>query len=213
MITERDKNVILSVAKHRILTQRQMQELYFPSYNTCQRRIREEYIPNKLLESPFYWQVGMTGRRTPLYRLGKNGVILCREWEGREYSIPRWSLNYIPHILGLNNVLIKLVAKDFEIEYPLGKIIVDAVINGEIAIEYDRGTICKEVTIEKLLKYNSGFADEIRLVCFVSRRRDIVHEWAQGLLLKKRVIYVHDDSSSIIKLRHHLHQHSTAKVS
>lgn len=122
MLTDRDLKTILSIGYHQTLSQPQIQKLHFPSYDSCQRRIREELRKNKYISDPFYIHVDLNGSRLALYKLRKKGREIFENFAGREYNNPNWSYKLIPHLSEINRLLIDLIQadlisqEDFEIE-------------------------------------------------------------------------------------------------
>lgn len=146
MLTDRDRRVIFSIGRFKVLARHQIEKLHFPSYDTCQRRIREELKANNFISEPFYINVGEDGSRIPLYRLKTKGKQLYQERFKVNYRTPRWNYAKMPHLLTTNQLLIdlklaRLVSlKDINIEYELSsKINSDAYCsNLDVAIETDR---------------------------------------------------------------------------
>ncbi|MCK8818129.1 replication-relaxation family protein [Natroniella sulfidigena] len=118
MLTDRDKQVIVSVGKHKALSQPQIERLHFKSYATCQRRFRRELVKNDYLSQPFYWPYGKWNRLA-LYRLESEGKKIYKEITGRDYRQPAWSENYIPHLLETNRIILELysLVDDLWLEY------------------------------------------------------------------------------------------------
>ena len=194
MLTKRDKKVIISVAKHKILSKPQIIKLHFPSDETCQRRIRLELLANGYFDNPFYYNIIGTRKRLPLYRLAKKGKKLYKELTGNDYDIPQWGLNYIPHLLETNNITIHLwksgLFKEFKIERMLtSKIIPDSLMitkTGEkMAIEVDLSEKQRKNEIES--KYRSyekltkSRSDELDYLVFYTNRPKTLNNWIGGV--------------------------------
>ena len=145
MITKRDKRVVLHVGHHRQLSRQQIQYLEFPSYNTCQRRIRESLIPEKLLKKPVYIDLDGTGKQTPIYTLGKKGKEYFEYATNEKPKTTRVSLKYTPHLIEVNNILIYLkkqgiINNNFSIEKRIDDKQVDVVLkfkDFQVFIEVD----------------------------------------------------------------------------
>ncbi|MFW6016634.1 MAG: hypothetical protein ACOCRK_09360, partial [bacterium] len=121
-LTKRDQRVVLHVGKCRQLTQRQIGLLEFPykgkedreySYHYCQTRIRDFYIPNKLLKKPEYIDLEGRGSVTPIYRLGTEGKALYTHLTGEKAKMNMVSFKYTPHLIETNSIVVYLKKKGY----------------------------------------------------------------------------------------------------
>ncbi len=180
-LTKRDVRVIEKIGKHGILSRQQIQELFFPSYATCQRRLREELIPGNYVMPPYYYN-----RNTPIYRLGKEGRRVCDDYRNVTLGIQK-----IRHNLILNDVVIGLRLDEYEIEKKIGRVIGD-IITGQYCIEIDLGTEPKDQIMEKFTRQQS--LD--RHLVWVSNRKTQLAGWYQ---YEKKAIFT--DWHDMSKLR------------
>lgn len=187
MLTDRDKRVIVAVGKSKALSGEQIQQLFFKSYATRQRRFRRELVANDYLSKPFYWTTGKY-TKSPLYRLGKQGKKLYKELTGREYKRPSWSERYIPYLLQTNKVLVELnnIIKDYWLEYTPtreSKNQLDSLIelkNGyKVALELDRATEDKKEIQNQFINYQQelNIYSLPNRIIFVSQRPKQLHKW------------------------------------
>lgn len=173
-----------AVGNHKILSFKQIQYLYFPSYHTLWRRLDKELKP-KYLSEPFYIDVGTNGQKTALYRLEKEGKALYKDLTGKVYTTPRW--RNLHHLLELNWFLIKLGVKNFELEKDFEILKADAYFNG-MAIEVDMGTESKK---EILRQYRNYKKLNLKLV-YYSNRAEKLFEWIGDSTCK--YVRMNDDS-------------------
>lgn len=184
MMTLRDKQVIKSIGNHKVLSQEQIQELYFPSYQTCQRRIRNEYIPHKYICSPFYINTDKEGHKTALYRLETAGKKLYKELTGKKYYTPKWNISYLPHLIEVNRILILLEEENFRLEKKIGPVQIDAYIpDRKIAIEVDLSETETKKEIQRQFAnyeniYEKGY---IEMLIFFSNRANKLYDWAKDI--------------------------------
>ena len=204
MITTRDKQVIISIGKHKVLTREQIQYLYFPSYQTAQRRIREEYIPKGYISQPFYIDVSKRGSRMPVYRLERKGKEKYREYTGKKYYTPRWNINYLPHLIELNWVLITLNAENFKLEYRKGAVQMDAYFQNT-AIELDHSESETKSEIQRQYEnYEKLYmkSDVLDTLVYVSNRRFKLYNWIKEIAISDLEIkFCERNEDSINKLR------------
>lgn len=188
MLTDRDKEVIINIGKHKALSQQQIQKLHFKSYATCQRRFRRELVTNDYISEPFYWNVGKWGK-VPLYRLKTKGKKIYTEFTGEDYNKPTWSENYIPHLLKTNDILVELndIINNLWLEFTSAresKVQLDSLIelksnNKRVAIEIDLGSESKKQVQQQYLNYQSEL-DRYNLpsrLIFFSNRAEKIYKW------------------------------------
>lgn len=197
METERDKEVIKSIGKHKMLSMEQIIELHFPSYHTCWRRMNKCLKPEGYInKDPFYIKVKPRGGKIALYRLEKYGKRKYKQLTGEKYKRPRWKFVHLEHLLELNWVLITL-GMDFELEKDFGGIRADAYV-GEI-IELDMGTEGKREIQKKYRRYKRTGEGLI----WISNRVKRLRKWCSeigGRYIKKNK-FVRKKKSSILRVK------------
>ena len=140
-LTPRDRKVILHLGYHGWLSHRQIGLLEFPyegkqdfdySYQTLQRRTREELLKNKWIDREYL--PDKEGNITTIFRLSRKGVKLFNRDTNKKALRPRFSQLKVPHRLEVNDVLTSLKTSDtisingFELEKKLGSIRPDAYV-------------------------------------------------------------------------------------
>lgn len=201
MMTDRDRKVVKAVGDHRALTREQIQYLFFPSEYTTWRRISKELQPNKYLSDEFRMGINGRGKSKKVYRLDKEGKKLYQELTGERYKTPRWNYNYIPHLLETNWLLIKLGIKDFELEYKIDHVKMDAYFDN-IAVEVDlsesetrKEIMSKIKNYEKIYKYRKI----PQKIIWYSNRAKKLKEWIGKTNIS--CLYVRRKHESVEKLK------------
>ncbi|MFW6311226.1 MAG: hypothetical protein ACOC1K_03215 [Nanoarchaeota archaeon] len=206
---ERDNRVVIHVGQSRQLTQKQIGLLEFPycgnkgyeySYNTCQRRIREFYIPNKFLSEPTYMDLKGNGSTYPIYTLASEGKALYEHLTGFKPKTNYISFKYTPHLIETNKIIIFLKRKgyiniddkntSFEIEYKVGDKLADLRIEIKefafyVEIDLSEKDWKKEIQ-EQFNKYQKAFKqgknkDKDIGVLYYSNRSKKLKKWLSQL--------------------------------
>lgn len=192
-MTERDSRVVVHVGKSRQLTQEQIGLLEFPyhgkknreySYQMCQKRIREFYIPNKLLQKPKYIDLEGNGNVTPIYRLGSEGKALYEHLTGEKAKMNRVSFKYTPHLIETNKIVVNLkregiIKENFELESSIGGKRADLKLNleeFEVCIEVDLSGKDWKKEIQRQFEEYQMAEFEGRLI-YYSKRWEKLREW------------------------------------
>ena len=201
-MTKRDNRVIVHIGKSRQLTQRQIGLLEFPykgrkdkeySYQYCQKRIREFYIPNKLLQKPKYIDLEGNGNMTPIYRLGSEGKALYEHLTGDKVKINRVSFKYTPHLIETNKIVVNLkreeiIKENFELESKIGTKIADLKLNleeFELCIEVDLSEKDWKKEIQKQFEQYQKMRFEGKLLYYSNRWKKL-REWI-GEIYERRI--------------------------
>ena len=197
-LRERDKRVIEHLGKSRQLTQRQIGLLEFPykgkknklySYQTCQRRIREFYLPNGLLDHPVYLDLSNTRDTglTPIYRLGKEGKALYKHLTGENVKMNEISFRYTPHLIETNKIVVHLKRKgylqqNFEIESKIGS------KRADLKLEFENFNVYVEVDLSEseykreIQKQFKAYKQEGSVnVLYYSNRCRTLQKWIQEI--------------------------------
>lgn len=141
VLRERDLDVIEDVYRFRVLTQKQIQMLHFPSKETAQYRLERLY-DNGFLERKFLPVVMGEGRSPTLYILDRLGAETLRTERGYDdikwYSTSKdFSTEFLAHTIAINEVMVavRLACRQsgFELE--------EWLTENEIKADYDRVTV------------------------------------------------------------------------
>ena len=196
MLTPRDRKVVIHLGFHGWLTHNQLQRLEFPSYQTLQRRIREELMKNDYIERKYY--VDEDGKQTPVFRLSKKGTRLFKKDTGNKAIRPRFSQLKMEHRLTVNEVLVWLKTNykqgmdryyiginDFELEKKFGSVRADAYVEYDIpfALEVDMSNERKDFICKKWRQYEreymQGNMEDCRYVVWYSNRSQQLYDWIE----------------------------------
>ena len=222
MLTPRDRKVVIHLGFHGWLTHNQLQRLEFPSYQTLQRRIREELMKNNYIERKYY--VDDEGKQTPVFRLSKKGSRLFKKDTGYKAARPRFSQLKMEHRLTVNELIIWLKTHylisihSFELEKKFGSVRADAYVHYDMpfAIEVDMGNERRDFICKKWRQYEREFMqgnmEDCRYVVWYSNRSQQLYEWieinsqlepifisAESDNMEKVIDYVSDSKVTAIK--------------
>lgn len=206
----RDDKVIKAIGNHKVLSTEQIIKLYFPSYRTCQRRISEVLIPGNYISKPFYIDVSRDNNKTPLYRLEKEGKKLYKQLSGRKYYTPRWNINYLPHLVETNWILILLkdVIDSFILEKRIGPIQIDAyckIKNRQVAIEVDLSeTETKPEIQRQYSNYEKVYTktEDIDMLIYFTNRELKLYQWIKEIAISDlSPIFVARNENKLNKLK------------
>lgn len=209
MLTPRDRRVLLHLGYHGWLSHEQLQRLEFPSYQTLQRRIREELLKNKWIDRAYL--PDQEDNIIPIFRLSRKGARLFYKETGQEAQIPRFSQLKVPHRLEVNEILIQLKVNKiiringFELEKKCGNIYSDAYIHYEVpfCLEVDlSGGEIKEFIQNKWQQYEREYMQgnlKCDFVVWYSSRSNILYQWIdkQTNLIP---LFIDQDPKEILKV-------------
>lgn len=181
----RDEKVVIHLGYHTQLSQKQIQQLEFPSYQTCQRRIRECLIPEKLISKPTYLYIN--DKKTPIYKLLKKGRELYETRTGNKAKKKYFSFRYTPHLIETNSILVWLKKRNiinseqFTIEKNVNNKRIDCLIeleNKYIAIEVDLSESDWKKEIQKqYLSYTDIKLDKPFDLIYYTNRKIKLKKW------------------------------------
>ncbi|MFP4017052.1 MAG: replication-relaxation family protein [Halanaerobiales bacterium] len=214
-LTPRDRQMICSIGNHRVLSKDQLIYMYFTDYDTFQYRIREVLKPAKgnYVSDPFYLDNKEGRKKTVLYRLETAGKKEYKKLTGKKYYTPRWSLNYLPHLIETNWILILLsdVIDDFQLEKRIGMCQIDAycrIKDKHIALEIDLSeTETKREIQRQFENYQKLYTktDDIDLLVFFTNREYKLLEWTREIVYSDlEVKFVARTEEKLNKLKKYL---------
>lgn len=206
MLTPRDKRLIIHLGYHKQLSHRQMGLLEFPSskhhleysYQSLQSRIRKVFLAENIFSNPLYLDLE-EGKRTPIYKLDKNGRKLFELLTTEKCSYTNFNYRYTPHLLQVNDILVELKRKeiigmnDFIIEHKTDFNVIDVLVDLKkmyLAIEVDLSESDWRKEIQKqYIDYLSISLDKSFELMYYSNRVDKLREWISEVGDEKVVPY------------------------
>lgn len=193
MLTARDKRLIIHLGYHKQLTHKQMGLLEFPSkedhleysYQSLQRRIREEFLPNKIFSNPLYLDIDKETKA--IYKLDDNGRKLFKMIAGENTFETEFNFRYTPRLIQINDILVELKRNniigidDFKIEYKTDYNVIDVLIDLKckyLAIEIDyHETDWKKEIQNKYSQYTKINLNKPLELLYYTNRMNQLKEW------------------------------------